>query len=102
MSTSKHFCFNQFCKSFFAVLCHLVLGLLGPLLYLGNIGSLRKFKLALVAVAVAVAAAVAAAAEEEEEEAGEMSIIFGGIIALLLQDHYTMSTKSVCSSQYIY
>jgi len=25
----------------------------------------------------------------------------GGIIALLLQDHRTMSTKSVCSSQYI-
>ena len=25
----------------------------------------------------------------------------GGIIALLLQDHCTMSTKSVCSSQYI-
>ena len=25
----------------------------------------------------------------------------GGIIALLLQDHRTMSTKSVCSSQYM-
>ena len=25
----------------------------------------------------------------------------GGIIALLLQDHCTMSTKSVCSSQYM-
>jgi len=25
----------------------------------------------------------------------------GGIIALLLQDHHTMSTKSVCSNQYM-
>jgi len=37
--------------------------------------------------------------DQDVDEAHGYACYLGGIIALLLQDHHTMSTKSVCSSQ---
>jgi len=38
--------------------------------------------------------------ESSSSSSSKYDYYLGGTIALLLQDHRTMSTKSVCSSQY--
>ena len=54
-----------------------------------------------VAKTVAAIIAVAIAPSSSSSGGGRNKYYLGGIIALLLQDHCTMSTKSVCSNQYM-